>query len=307
MPTTDTKIKSPIVNVLTKAQYNSISSPSSEEFYLITDDTNIVAGNGIEATTSSNGETLVSLSDTARVRNATYADRTNEEQTESIKKYYVPFMNGYVTNTNNNALLANDGLGYYSRQGTDSTNGYARLDLGNNIPRGTAGNKWGQINFWYNGYYTQMVSACQATNTVILPATNPGGNIYLEGRYNLWSGTLTGGNSVTIDMSGCTRIRVYAQTWGVQHIFEINLRDEGKATSGLIDASYPYQGGSVVGCYSVADSTGTFYHYAVSCKVNANKNMLKVFAMGYSGTNGAFQLQNGSTQYYVYRVDGIIY
>jgi len=61
MPTTDTKIKSPIVNVLTKAQYNSISSPSSEEFYLITDDTNIVAGNGIEVTTSSNGETLVSL------------------------------------------------------------------------------------------------------------------------------------------------------------------------------------------------------------------------------------------------------
>lgn len=61
MPTTDTEIKSPIVNVLTKVQYDSISSPSSEEFYLITDDTNIVAGNGIEVTTSSNGETLVSL------------------------------------------------------------------------------------------------------------------------------------------------------------------------------------------------------------------------------------------------------
>lgn len=188
MPTTDTEIKSPIVNVLTKAQYNSISSPSSEEFYLITDDTNIVAGNGIEVTTSSNGETLVSLKEST-----------------------------------------------------------------------------------------------------------------------LWTGTLTGGNSVNIDMSGCTRIRVYAQTWGVQHIFEINLRDEGQATSGLIDTSYPYQGGSVVGSYAAAGSTGTFYHYAVSCKVNTDKTTLKVFAMGYSGTNGSYQSENGNTQYYVYRVDGIVY
>ena len=59
MPTTDTKIKSPIVNVLTKAQYDSISSPSPEEFYLITDDTNIVAGDGIEVITSSNGQSLI--------------------------------------------------------------------------------------------------------------------------------------------------------------------------------------------------------------------------------------------------------
>lgn len=38
MPTTDRTIKSPIVNILTKAQYNAIATPSEDEFYLITDD-----------------------------------------------------------------------------------------------------------------------------------------------------------------------------------------------------------------------------------------------------------------------------
>lgn len=188
MPYNDTDIKKPIVNVMTKNQYDNLSNPSPTEFYLITDDTNIVAGDGIEVITSSNGETLVSL-----------------------------------------------------REST------------------------------------------------------------------LWTGTLVGGNSVNIDMSSCTRIRVYAQTWGVQHIFEINLRDDGQATSGLIDTSYPYQGGSVVGSYAAAESTGTFYHYAVSCKVNTNKSTIKVFSMGYSGTNGSYISENGNTQYCVYRIDGIMY
>ena len=61
MPYNDTDIKKPIVNVMTKNQYDNLSNPSPTEFYLITDDTNIVAGDGIEVITSSNGETLVSL------------------------------------------------------------------------------------------------------------------------------------------------------------------------------------------------------------------------------------------------------
>lgn len=37
MPTSDTLVKNPIVNVLTTSQYNAIT-PNDNEFYLITDD-----------------------------------------------------------------------------------------------------------------------------------------------------------------------------------------------------------------------------------------------------------------------------
>lgn len=110
MPTTDTKIKSPIVNILTQAQYNSIASPSSEEFYLITDDTNIVAGDGITATTSSNGETLVSLDrvvlyqDTSGSTTAT-TSITLSEALSNFSYFEIAFMENGAKRTATTGLL----------------------------------------------------------------------------------------------------------------------------------------------------------------------------------------------------------
>lgn len=129
-----------------------------------------------------------------------------------------------------------------------------------------------------------------------------------EGNVTLWTGTLTGGNSQLINMTAVSRIRVFALTWGVQHVFEIDLDDAGKAQSGhgLTDANWPWQGGSVVGHYDGAGTAGTFQHYSVSCKVGSDKKSLWVSAIGYANTNGAYQNRNGNSEYYVYRVDGII-
>lgn len=60
MATSDRNIANPIVNVLTKAQYQGITTPSADEFYLITDDAAVSAGTGISVA-SSGGETIVSL------------------------------------------------------------------------------------------------------------------------------------------------------------------------------------------------------------------------------------------------------
>ena len=60
MATSDRQISKPIVNILTKAQYQGISSPSADEFYLITDDAAVSAGTGISVN-SAGGETIVSL------------------------------------------------------------------------------------------------------------------------------------------------------------------------------------------------------------------------------------------------------
>lgn len=58
MATTDKNVKNPIINVLTKSQFDGITSPSADEFYLITDDSPIIAGTGLTASVS-NGLTLL--------------------------------------------------------------------------------------------------------------------------------------------------------------------------------------------------------------------------------------------------------
>ena len=60
MATSDKIVQNPIVNILTKAQYQGITSPSADEFYLITDDASVSAGTGISVN-SAGGETIVSL------------------------------------------------------------------------------------------------------------------------------------------------------------------------------------------------------------------------------------------------------
>lgn len=60
MATSDRQISKPIVNILTKAQYQGITTPSADEFYLITDDSAVSAGTGISVS-SAGGETIVSV------------------------------------------------------------------------------------------------------------------------------------------------------------------------------------------------------------------------------------------------------
>ena len=159
-------------------------------------------------------------------------------------------------------------------------------------------------------YATQLALGMTARGMYYRPYVNsswlPWGKIELT--YVLWTGTLTGGNTQTINMSPYSRVRVYALTWGVQHVFEIDLSDAGKALSGhgLTDANYPFQGGSVVGHYDGAGNNGTFQHYSVSCKVSNTKATLWLIAIGYANTNGAYVNRNNNSEYYVYRVDGII-
>lgn len=159
-------------------------------------------------------------------------------------------------------------------------------------------------------YATQLALGMTARGMYYRPYVNsswlPWGKIELT--YVLWTGTLQGGAEQSINMSAYSRIRVYALTWGVQHVFEVDLDDAGKAQSGhgLTNTSYPFQGGSVVGHYDGANQSGTFQHYSVSVKVLDTKTKLWVSAIGYAPTNGAYVNRNGNSEYYVYRVDGII-
>ena len=79
MPYTDTTVSNLIINVLTKNEYDGLT-PGENELYLLTDDSNIAAGTGISASTSS-GVTTVSL-DSAYALTAT--DISSETTTPKL-------------------------------------------------------------------------------------------------------------------------------------------------------------------------------------------------------------------------------
>ena len=69
-------------------------------------------------------------------------------------------------------LNANDGIQYYSLQGTASALGQAYLKLGNGVASGTAGNKFGGIQIYStnSGYATLRMSSATTGYTIYLPA-----------------------------------------------------------------------------------------------------------------------------------------
>ncbi len=86
--------------------------------------------------------------------------------------YFIPFFSG---STNNAMYLprTNDGIRYYTLEGTASALGDGQLCLGNSKAKGTAGNKRGRISLFGEGTgYTNVQSAnASSTNyTITLPA-----------------------------------------------------------------------------------------------------------------------------------------
>ena len=64
---------------------------------------------------------------------------------------YIPFCKGISNGTN---LLINNGVRYNTQEGTTTSDGYADFILGNNIPTGTAGNKFSALRMYgHNSNY----------------------------------------------------------------------------------------------------------------------------------------------------------
>lgn len=241
--------------------------------------------------------------------NATNVGITNTNPTSGT--WYYPT---WVTATSGNLPeRVNNGYQYYALEGTASAVGASIIQLGNGTASGTAGNKNGRIRLYSSSssYVDLYMTATTTARTLYFPSY-AGTRTLAVHDTSLYTGTLTGGNTASIDMSSYNRVRVFALTWGVQHVFEIDLSDAGKALSGhgLTDSSYPFQGGStVVHRDGSGTSGGNIMYYSVSCKVSSNKKTLWITSIGYSslGTSfNAFTSRLNNSGYYVYRVEGIL-
>ena len=125
--------------------------------------------------------------------------------------YVIPFHTG--ASTANKSLLNNNGIQYYSLEGTASAQGEALIQLGNSTATGTAGNKRGRLRLYSSssgwadftltattGNYTLTLPA--ATGTVALTSSNVASATKLQTARTLWGQSFNGTANVSGSMTG---------------------------------------------------------------------------------------------------------
>ena len=145
--------------------YVDLASASTTGNYTVT----LPAASGTVALTSSN------ISGNAATATKTYGTVTNPS---SGTTYYVPFHTN--TSSENKSLLNNNGLKYYTYEGTTSTVGISEINLGNSIASDTAGNKRGQICLYGSSTgYTCIVTGNNTTSNVTITLPSSTGTLAL--------------------------------------------------------------------------------------------------------------------------------
>lgn len=247
---------------------------------------------GSVTATSFNGNATSATSATSAT-NATNADNVKVTATNptSNTTYGVTFHSGLGTSTK--ALRTNDGLRYITLEGTTSADGYGRLLLGNNTASGTAGNKYGMLRIYdIQTRYVSLLSYARlsANRTQYFPDAS--GTIALHDT-TLWTGSLTGTNSVDLDISGYKRIRIYAQYATTQQtIWEIDVTK--------LHATTQYRCNHCELSWLDTAWFHTIFELSVS---KARITLNNVYNMNMSGTTYA---QNNNASYQIYQIDGIL-
>ena len=257
----------------------------------------IVAGLPIEVSgsvtaTLFNGNATSATSAT-NATNATNANNVNVTATNptTYSVYGVPFHSG--VNTGNKALRANNGIRYATLEGTTSADGAGILILGNEIASGTAGNKFGRLCIYNkNARYINLQphSSLNTDRNQYLP--NASGTLAIQDTV-LWTGSLTGTNSIDLNISAYKRIRIYAQYATTQQmIWEIDVTK--------LHATTQYRCNH---CELSWLDTAWFHTIFELSASKARITLNNVYNMNTSGTTYA---QNNSTAYQIYQIDGIL-
>lgn len=112
--------------------------------------------------------------------NASYASQvyTNLDNPSGGATYFIPFHSN-ATN-GNKYVFVNDGIRYWTREGTASVVGVGELGLGNNIASGTAGNKRGMIYMYgTSSGYTEIYPGNNSTSNINITLPSSAGTLAL--------------------------------------------------------------------------------------------------------------------------------
>lgn len=183
------------------------------------------------------------LGKTDKAESATTADKITLTDTNptSASTYQITF----ASSTSNNTQRVNNGLKYYTLEGTASANGYGQIFLGNSTAEGTAGNKYGNLRIYSKSSNYAVISGnttLTANRTLTVP--DAGGTI------------LTTNNLASIIAGGATDKKITHQVGTIvfavtRKSFNLNISDMMGVT---VSGAYLTVGSILVNGYG---STGT--------------------------------------------------
>lgn len=184
------------------------------------------------------------LSGNASSATQVYSTLYNPE--ESTGLYYIPFHDG--ASSANKSLRNNNGLRYYSQEGTASTVGVSIISVGNEIAGGTAGNKRGRLRIYSsaNGWTDFYTSSSTNNYQITFPAAS--GMVALTSNLSSYL-PLTGG------------------TLTASSFYGLSLKRSDANGSGL---SYQNSSGALGGAGFLSDKT-----FVVSSGSNTNGDIFK--------------------------------
>lgn len=175
--------------------------------------------------------------------------------------YYLPFHAD--ASSNNKSLLCNDGISYYSVQGTVSELGHSYIRLGNSIASGTAGNKQGRIRLYSSSSgYTDIVNTASENNyTITFPSKT--GTVALTSSNVASASKLATArtiNGTAFDGSG----NITTSNWGTTRT--ITIGNTGKSVNG--SSNYTWTLAEI----GAAEASHTHDYIPTSASCNKNWN-----------------------------------
>ena len=216
----------------------------------------------------------------------------------SSTTYYPVWVAGRTSSTGY-APRVNDGFLYRTREGSSSQLGYAIIYVGNAIANGTAGNKKGMVRLHSSDATYTDIEASPNGNGYSAFLPNAPATTYMLGERTLWSNTLKGGNTLSLDVSAWARIRVYAKLYAINAIYEIDL-----STTNAYEqiSGYRYSGGATVPEFT---ASGGLEYLVSQCLVSTDKKTIYHYHCGYQAVGSGYTDRNDNNNYFIYKIVGL--
>lgn len=178
--------------------------------------------------------------------------------------YSVPFHGSGSTSTNK-SLLSNNGISYYSLEGTTSAQGEALIQIGNSVATGTAGNKRGRLRIYSSssGWVDFTATASTTNYTLTLPAA---------------SGTVALTSSNVASASTAAKLTTARTIWG-------------QSFNGTANVSGALSGASTIQASGIISTTAQTPGFLIK---NGTDNKA---CFGWRSTNGAYLYEYGADKY----------
>jgi hypothetical protein len=136
-----------------------------------------------------------------------------------------------MSSTGSQGLLGNDGIGYWTHEGTTSGTGTGELKLGNNIASGTAGNKRGMIYMYgTSSGYTEIIPTNNTTSNIQINLPSSGGTLALT-TSNI-TGNAATATKATQDGNGATISSTYLKRSGGVMTGLLEMKPNGSSVEG---------------------------------------------------------------------------